>query len=156
MLYHSCNIFDVSFRHGVCCLMQLNLQVTAGRRRSRPIPRCLFLFALSRRICYPWKNVSAMALRSTGPQSDRLTRYPVSQTDRDGLSPVNLSDRGGDTEAIGQENRFLRRKAGRAKELVSNTQQKPKNHHVPSCVSGTQASLYKTAFLFASYRRARR
>jgi len=114
MLYHSCNILDVSFHHGIS-LMQLNLPL-GGDAPGKFLGHLFFLITK--------RNVPFMARSVPGSQADRLTRYPVFQTDRDGLSPVNLSDRGDDTEAIGQENRFLRRKAGRAKELVSNTQQK--------------------------------
>jgi hypothetical protein len=94
------------------------------------------------------ENVPAMAISSTGPNSQIVSpglRYPVLQTDRDGLSPVNISHRGDDTEAIGQESSF-RRKAGSegtgVKHSKQNDKKKPSRPHR---VRGHE-SRYKTAF----------
>lgn len=92
-----------------------------------------------------------MTISSTGPNSQIVSpglRYPVLQTDRDGLSPVNISHRGDDTEAIGQESSF-RRKAGSEGTGVKHSKQndKKKNHHVPIVCAATRLSIKRAFFL---------
>lgn len=107
-------------------------------------------FAPARHICYAGEreNVPAMAISSTGPISQIVSpgiRYPVLQTDRDGLSPMNISHRGDDTEAIGQESSF-RRKAGIEGTGVKHSKQNDKKKlSRPHRVRGHE-SRYKTAF----------
>lgn len=94
-----------------------------------------------------------MTISSTGPNSQIVSpgiQYPVLQTDRDGLSPVNISHRGDDTEAIGQESSF-RRKAGSEGTGVKHSKQndKRKNHHVPIVCADTSLAIKRPFFLFA-------
>ena len=100
------------------------------------------------------ENVPAMAISSTGPNSQIVSpgiRYPVLQTDRDGLSPVNISHRGDDTEAIGQESSF-RRKAGSEGTGVKHSKQNDKKKNKPSRphrVRGHKSHYKPAFFLFA-------
>ena len=107
------------------------------------------------------ENVPAMHISSTGPNSQSVSpgiRYPVLQTDRDGLSPVNISHRGDDTEAIGQESSF-RRKAGSEGTGVKHSKQNDKkktNHHVPIVCADTSLTINRPFSCLLAYRRARK
>lgn len=130
-------------------------RLTTERRRSL-INSMVVSFTSRRPDTYAMQereNVPAMAISSTGPNSQIASpgiRYQVLQTDRDGLSPVNISYRGDDTEAIGQESTF-RRKAGSEGTGVKHSKQndKKKSHHVPIVCADTSLAIKRPFFLSA-------